>query len=124
MKNLKSVGLPIIFGTLISGFIGYPIALASEIEKQDIILSANGAAGSQDWEYNASRGQGWVRYKLDWQPDGRIKSVSGKCVDNCKNDARKFQYRLALEKKKIILYMKVTNELAGLIRVEVSAVVN
>lgn len=109
---------------LISGFSTNSIAVASDIETQDIILSSNGAAGSEDWEYNAAQGEGWVRYILRQQPTGRIRKVRGRCVDNCRQDEPKFDYKIKLENRKIVLYMKARNRQPGLIRVEVTAVVD
>jgi hypothetical protein len=34
-------------------------AIAADLESQDIILSANGVAGNNDWEYNAAKNEGW-----------------------------------------------------------------
>jgi hypothetical protein len=123
MQNKKYNGLIIASSLLASLSLNHSIALAADIETQDIILSSNGAAGSEDWEYNAAQGEGWVRYILRQQPKGRIRKVRGRCVDNCV-DARKFQYKIKLENRKVVLYIKATNREQGLIRVEVTAVVD
>jgi hypothetical protein len=123
MKIFKSIGLLIGSSILLSALSSHSIAVASNLENQDIILSSNGAAGAEDWEYNASAGQGWVRYTSNWQPTGRIKQVRWRCVDNCK-DARKFEYRIKLVDGKIIILMRATNKEQGLIRVELNALVD
>ncbi|HEY9636703.1 MAG TPA: hypothetical protein V6D14_25110 [Coleofasciculaceae cyanobacterium] len=107
--------------SMISGFSTH--AVASEIETQDIILSANGAAGSQDWEYNAAQSQGWVQYMIHWQPTRRVQKVQWRCVDNCQ-DANKFEYRVKFNDGKMVLVMRATNKQQGLIRVQLTALVD
>lgn len=107
---------------MISGFSSYSIAVASDFQTQDIILSSNGAAGAQDWEYNAAQEQGWVQYTIHWQPTGNVKKVKWRCVDNCQ-DEKKFEYRIKFVNEKIVLAMRATNKQQGLIRVELTALV-
>lgn len=119
--------VPKFFGnTVISGLIAVNLAfsiqpaVASGLRTQDIILSANGAAGANYWEYNAAQGQGWVQHSLNWQP-GNIYDMKVRCVDNCQ-DAYKFEYRIDVYDGRIAtLMMKATNEEPGLIRVQLTA---
>ncbi len=97
-----------------------PKAIAADIESQDIILSSNGAAGNNDWEYNAAKSEGWVRRTIDWTPSGTVRKVNARCVDNC-GDERKFQYRVKLVDGAIVLIMKATTNEPGLIRVQLNA---
>ena len=94
---------------------------ACDLKTQDIILSSNGAAGSQDWEYNAADGEGWVRHTVNWRP-GPVSKVQWRCVDNCSDDY-KFDYRVKIDDGKMILMMKATNREKGLIRLQLSALV-
>jgi hypothetical protein len=123
MQIFKSIGLLIGSSVLISALSSHSIAVASDLQSKDIILSSNGAAGAEDWEYNASAGEGWVRYTTNWQPTGRIKQVRWRCVDNC-GDAPKFQYKIKLVDGKIVLVMRATNKQKGLIRVELTTLVD
>jgi hypothetical protein len=101
----------------------FPLHVAAcDMKIQDVILSSNGAAGSQDWEYNAADGEGWVRHTVNWRP-GRVSKVQWRCVDNCKDDY-KFNYRIKLDDGKMVLMMKATNREPGLIRLQLSALVN
>ncbi|MBI1763802.1 MAG: hypothetical protein HYR56_20440 [Acidobacteria bacterium] len=101
-------------------------AAAQDLETQDIILSANGAAGSQDWEYNAAYDQGWVQHTIQWQPKGRVAKVQWRCVDSCgsRGDEYKFQYRVKLDNGRIVLVMRATTKERGLMRVQLTALTN
>ncbi|HMV87821.1 MAG TPA: hypothetical protein PLD20_04330 [Blastocatellia bacterium] len=91
-----------------------------DFETKDIILSANGAAGSQDWEYNAAFDQGWVQHTINWVPKGSVSKVQWRCVHNCE-DARKFEYRVKFDNGRMVLAMRATTRERGLIRVELTA---
>jgi len=95
---------------------------ACDMKMQDIILSSNGAAGVNDWEYNAADGEGWVRHTINWRP-GRVSKVQWRCVDNCGDDY-KFNYRIKLDDGKMILMMKATNRQPGLIRLQLNALID
>lgn len=118
--------LPKFFGnTVIAGLIAVNLAfsiqpaVASSLRTQDIILSANGAAGAQDWEYNAAQGQGWVQHSVNWNP-GNVYEVAWRCVDNCQDDY-KFQYRIKFDNGRMVLMMRATNGEPGLVRLQLTA---
>lgn len=98
------------------------VAVASTLQTQDIILSANGAAGAQDWEYNAAQGQGWVQHSVNWNP-GNVSEVRWRCVDNCQDDY-KFQYRIKFDNGRMALMMRATNGEQGLVRLQLTALVD
>jgi hypothetical protein len=120
MSTTKSL---IAISWLVGSSLVYPLHVAAcDLKSQDIILSSNGAAGSQDWEYNAADREGWVRHTVNWRP-GRVSKVQWRCVDNCKDDY-KFNYRIKLDDGKLVLMMKATNREPGLIRLQLSALVD
>lgn len=101
-------------------------AVAQDLETQDIILSANGAAGSQDWEYNASYDQGWVQHTINWRPKGQVSKVRWRCVDSCgsRGDEYKFEYRVKFDNDRMVLVMRATTKERGLMRVQLTALTN
>lgn len=101
-------------------------AATQDVETQDIILSANGAAGSQDWEYNAHYHEGWVQHTIQWRPKGRVSKVLWRCVDSCgsRGDEHKFEYRVKFDNDRMVLVMRATNKERGLMRVQLTALTN
>jgi hypothetical protein len=95
-----------------------------DFETQDIILSANGAAGKNDWEYNAAYDQGWIQHTINWQPKGEVSKVNWRCVENCSQDGHKFDYSVRFNNGRMVLAMKATNRQPGLIRVQLTALVS
>jgi hypothetical protein len=92
----------------------------SELQTDSIVLSANGAAAGNQNDYNAN--QSLVKYTIRWNP-GNISEVTYVCIDNCV-DLNKFDYRINIENGRMVLTMKATTGLQGLVRIKLSALVN
>jgi hypothetical protein len=121
--TIKSLVAALVFSSsVLSLVLSIHPAVASDLVTQDIILSSNGAAEGNDQDYNVFRADGWVRRTINWEPSGSVKKVSWRCVDNCQ-DARKFSYKIQLKNGEMVLVMRATNREQGLIRVQLTALI-
>ena len=123
-KTIKPFVAALAFSSSVVSFVLsiHPV-LASDLVNQDIILSSNGAAEGNDQDYNVFRADGLVRKTINWEPGGTIRKVSWRCVDNCKDES-KFSYKIELKGGEMVLVMRATNRAPGLIRVQLTALID